>query len=184
MSQCNALAKCLRYFCLEEKQMTFRWRRNVIISFLSPQCGSGRERTGALQRLDPPPSNTTQHSTTQHNTWLFPTASYISKHQRGKIDQGANSRTDLVEKRENWWYLLHKGKGGDLGSAKRVKCFFPFLSKVGGVLWFWCKVGAATSASLCCNPRLEESERLSSSTSGPSPSVPCYRHCFVPYDIR
>ena len=68
--------------------------------------------------------NTAQHNTTQHNTWLFPTASYISKHQRGKIDQGANSRTDLVEERENWWYLLHKGKGGDLGSAKRVKCFF------------------------------------------------------------
>ena len=37
-----------------EKQMTVYWTRNVIISFLSPRCGS-REDTGqgALQRLFP-----------------------------------------------------------------------------------------------------------------------------------
>ena len=63
---------------------------------------------------------TTQHNTTQHNTWLFPTASYFSKHKKGKIDQGANSRSDLAEEGENWWgHLLRKGDGGDLGSAKR-----------------------------------------------------------------
>ena len=67
---------------------------------------------------------TAQHNTTQHNTWLFPIASCISKHKKGKIDQGANFRSDLAGEGENWWGLiLHKGKGG-IWEAPKGKLFF------------------------------------------------------------